>query len=184
MAYYADAVLNNNRRRILVRGRVIVNTTSSIVEFMDESLKDSVSLYSFHNMQVGKVAVFMVEVNGYLTFDADSFVKLSDELGPFKQFYFDPLAYTLVARVEPYPGIINNPQILTDAFGPVIGTTKQTRKVLVTVEIGVNLIKGFVFEVPEYTTPTDLTNRARAMFVGGAPWKGTRAYPGFTPTHF
>lgn len=84
-----------------MRGRVIVFTTSRYVEFVENSLKFSYPLYFNDSYGPGFGLSFMVELNGFLTFDPNSFVKISPELNPFRLAYYDPTAFSVVQVADP-----------------------------------------------------------------------------------
>lgn len=92
----------DNRLRYPIRGRVIVFTTSLKVEFLEESLEYSYPLYSSAGpYPSAKALSFMVELDGFLTFDAGSQVKIT-ELSPYEKAFFDPSFFTVVSPADPF----------------------------------------------------------------------------------
>lgn len=101
-----NAINIQNRLRYPVRGRVLVFTTSSKVEYLEESLRFSYVLFNFPGPLTGfQGYVFTVEMqDGYLTFDNESYVKLL-EVSTFRKYHFSPTDYTLLSTADPLPPV-------------------------------------------------------------------------------
>jgi hypothetical protein len=92
----------DNRLRFPVRGRVIVATTSRFVEFVDDALRNSYPLYAPGPIPEGKMLVFCVEVDGFLTFDVGSVVRILPETHEFQRLHYDPTAYAVIDTADPF----------------------------------------------------------------------------------
>lgn len=100
---YAEANINRLMRPIC--GRVLCWTNSKIIEFLNRDLTQSVPLYSRGSYSAGQGLAFSVELDGFLTFDKGSFVKVM-EVAPFKSVYFDPAAAAPVSIGDVFPSKI------------------------------------------------------------------------------
>lgn len=164
----------DNRLRFPIRGRVIVFTTSKVVEYLDDSLRHSYPLYSVDAMPSGKGLAFMVELNGFLTFDADCEVRITPELNPFKAIYYDPAAFSLV---RPSDGIS-----ITSLRSQFVENMMDSY-----VEVTLGYSDGSTTTVVMY--PLDQLNAAsfnaavQSTFRTGSVWRGPSHYPGFTSQH-
>jgi hypothetical protein len=159
----------DNRLRYPVRGRVIVSTTSRNIEFLENGLKFSHPLYSFDSIQEGYCAVFMLELNGFLTFEKDSFVKISPELAPYERAYFDPTAFAFVKPADPFQPTITGRQ----AEYPD-GDTAYTFRV--TAQVGINDTRFFELQHVDGRVTLQKFNET---FIPGAEWLGVAKYPGW-----
>jgi hypothetical protein len=173
----------DSRLRYLVRGRVIVFTTSKVVEFIEDHLKFSYPLYSVDSpYPAGMGLSFMVEVNGYLSFDKDSFVKITPEMSPFTALYYDPTAFAIVRAGDPYKAHID--YVEAQGGNPGLGFTEDGRykenRVFVTVKVNPTTQEPHYFIYKEAIGSYELTDLARQVFVNGSSYLGDDAYPGFT----
>jgi hypothetical protein len=169
------------RLRYPVRGRVIVNTTSAIVEYVNDSLTQSVALYSFAAMPWGRLATFMVELDGFLTFDKDAYVQITPELNPFREVYFRPTEWALTNVGDEFPGTITSIAVVYEPFTPIItGSTRGVKKALIGVTYAPGLVKNYIMSLPNYVVPTELGPKINFSFVTGAIWLGANAYAGWS----
>ena len=92
-----------NRLRHFVRGRVLVFTTSPTVEFIDEQLTQSLTLWGNIDqpLPVAAALTFSVELSGWLSFEPGSQVKIV-ELAPYNRGHYSPADFTIVYPPDPY----------------------------------------------------------------------------------
>jgi hypothetical protein len=163
----------DNRLRLYVRGRVIVFTTSRIVEYLTENEKESYPLYSQDYYQPGYGLSFMVELEGYLTFDADSFVKMR-ELSSFTAPYYEPTNWAVVKAADPYVSVVTGlyieyPNPDGSAYTVLVSYSTQDGN-------GRNA---------EMQADRGLTSEQdwRKTFSTGSVWKGPSGYKGYHPAN-
>jgi len=175
----------DNRLRERVRGRVIVATTSKIVEFLEDSLNFSYPLYSVVSIPDGYMLVFAVEVDGFLTFDKGSEVRISPELGAFERLQFDPTAFALVKAADPagvipaYRGKIISREPHAARYDDDLGDYVLDKgTVYYEKSPGVTATAVFQFAGQQDGGPgrAYFTN----VFIPGELYKGDVGYPGFT----
>lgn len=172
----------DNRLRHLVRGRVIVFTTSEVVEFLQEDLRASYPLFYFGTIPSGMGAVFMVELNGYLTFDPSSYVKITKELAPYQAAYFDPSAYKLIIPADPFRQFINgvNP-LQSDRIGQPDGTFLYNKvSVVICTAPGQFKFANMVYK--SYVSENDISTLAYSVFPLNGDYLGDNGYPDWTYT--
>lgn len=100
-----------NRSRHFVRGRVLGFTTSRSVEFLTSDLTHSIPLYHSNGEHAaGEGLTFFLELNGFLTFDEGSEVKLI-EVGPFSGGDFDPAKFKVVKSADPHTSVVYSWQV-------------------------------------------------------------------------
>lgn len=160
----------NNRLRELVRGRVIVATTSKIVEFLDRKLKFSYPLYSVDQMPPGVMLTFCVEVDGFLTFDQDAEIKILPETAHFEKLHYDPTAFALVRTADPFVPLISNAYV-----GRYDGPNSSPSALYVSVQYGVNLSEEVYLNVDQDTY--DYSKEPLSWFPIGKPWFGMKNLP-------
>lgn len=102
----------SKRLRKLVRGRVLVFTTSKQIEFLTEDLSLSIPLFGREDNPYAPIGglTFQVELEGYLTFDEGSQIKIHD-LGPYTGGDFDPTKFVLTYPCDPFIPIITRSQL-------------------------------------------------------------------------
>ena len=171
----SDQAIVLKRLRILVRGRVLVFSTSSYVEYLDEQLNRSLPLYSAAvAFPFGVGRSFCVELEGYLTFDEGSDTRVI-ELGPYKQFYYDPTAFALVSpppivfvpRIQSWrvaSGSYNSPNGLVTVYHPAV-----------TVEITKGVTEIWFVDYDEFTVAA-ANAIGVANFPVGSVWRGQYGY--------
>lgn len=166
----------DNRLRRLVRGRVIVATTSLCVEYLSEQLTQSMPLYSLDDLPTGKLLVFCVELHGHLTFNKGSEVKII-ELSPFVAGYFDPTAFALVS---PADALYDTVAGITFRYGQL--ATNYVESIVITV---LSYTTGITYQVvlmaKNYAIPSaDVARLASEVFAKGSQWRGSEYYPNLT----
>lgn len=173
----------NSRLRHLVRGRVIIVTDSKVVEFLEESLMHSYPLFNFTDFTADKpLAVFLVEVNGFLTFDEGSFVKISQELDGYQRTWFDPTAFQYVRQADPVVAPAPS-AIIFDSFPHSSYYVDELTAFVVnqcTVKYNTGgVVREVVFEfTPVYQQ--DSLNKVKRIFPNDSVYLGDGGYPGFT----
>lgn len=174
----------DNRHRALVRGRVIVATTSRVVEYLEESLKYSYPLYSVTTIPDGYLLVFCVELNGYLTFDRDSVVRISPEMPGVGYFCYEPTAFALVktadpvAVIPPYQGKITGVPPPVARYDDDIGDYTIDRGT-VFYEKSPGVIATAVFTFPGQQDGGPGRAYFTDVFKVGDIYKGDNGYPNF-----
>lgn len=162
-----------------INGRVLVNTNSPKVEYLTlDKTRTSALRSSSYGFQEKEVAVFIVELQGFLTFTPGSFVKLID-LGPFNQAFidFNGLYYTAFVA-DPVPPKVDQARPIYGNTAYPDGTGRRT------------LVQVSVFDINTNTyTYYEFANMVQAGFYEdsvllqafnpGSLWKGTGGYPGF-----
>lgn len=96
-----------DRPRYYVRGRVLVFTSSCTVEFLDKDLTVSMPLYGRPDDKLRQDAgiTFCVELDGFLTFEPASQVKII-ELSKFVRGDYDPGRFALTYPCDPFVPIV------------------------------------------------------------------------------
>jgi hypothetical protein len=166
-----------------VSGRVLVNTNSVLVEYLNKSKTQTLSLYTVNNLGAGKLYSFMIEIDGFLTFDPECYVNISEEFNPFQQLYFDPLAAGQVMRASS-PAFI--PYVQTTSFsgsrfGPIAPGTSATmvNYALINVCVEFGVFTTYVFRYPTLLTPNQMSTMVTAIWPAGSLFKGGTGYPPF-----
>jgi hypothetical protein len=166
-----------------VSGRVLVNTNSVFVEYLNKSKTQSLSLYTVNNLGAGKLYSFMIEIDGFLTFDPDCYVNISEEFNPFQQLYFDPLAAGQVMRASspafiPY---VQSTSYSGSRFGPLApGTsTPMVNYAQITVCVEFAVFTTYVFRSPTLLTPNQMSTLVTANWPANSLFKGGAGYPPF-----
>lgn len=162
----------DNRSRHPVRGRVIVFTTSKVVEFLNKDLSVSIPLFSHPDPYPEKCGlVFMVELDGLLTFDEGSFYRVSDELASYERAYFDPNGAAVVRS-----GDVFNETV-------IVGAVYNYNDGICQVVVSYNSEAGRVDLIGQIVSPltnvSDAHELVASTFVEGRPWKGKYGYPDF-----
>lgn len=148
----------DNRLRHLVRGRVIVGTTSKVVELLQTDLERSCPLYSADVIPAGCMLVFSGEFNGFLTFDEGSEVRILADLGEYERTSFDPTAFSFVRTSDPYVPLIvnayggrydNEGGTLSEAYVSIQLTPTRVIEFSVTVDAGTNAVMPADFYFPK-----------------------------------
>lgn len=121
----------SNRHCQSVKGRVLVWTTSLKIEYLTDDLTRSIPLYSRTSLLGGYGITFMVELDGFLTFDIGSFVRII-EVGPYEKPFFDASASTAVLISDTFPSFITSVTIHTSASnGDVISVNITHRSAVI-----------------------------------------------------
>lgn len=165
----------DNRLRYPVRGRVIVFTNSTSVEFLDNGLKRSFPLFSSAKAYpAGYGICFMVELDGYLTFDSKSHVRISNEFKPFEAVYFDPSAVQVVrpsdTSISPY--VVKGADTWTTTVSPADGSVVLGSIVVYFAEPGVTVPGSYAKAIYTPASPVRVAdstgaNDATATIVAG-----------------
>ena len=114
----------------------------------------------------------MVELDGFLTFDKGSYYKITPELNPFQQAYYDPKAFAIVSCADPgkIVGITplwnngTNPGVRVDYSIPDLGGSGHPFAPLV-----------------KPATEAELLAQISRSFVLDADYKGDNGYSGWGP---
>lgn len=162
-----------DRLRKSVRGRVIVFTNSRVIEFLDEDLTQSIPLYSTDQIPERSGVVFSVELDGFLTFDGDAYVKIV-ELSPYVAPYFNPAAFAIVEVGDFYQPVIAGAYV--DAPTTIGGDIM--RRGLVQVDFLPNYGKrvNYFFKLPTPLQRSAALSYVEGIFPAGADFRGINAY--------
>jgi hypothetical protein len=150
-----------------VRGRVVVFTNSTIVEFVNATLTRSIPLYSFGSYNTGQGLTFLVEVNGFLSFDVGSYFKII-EVGSYKEFHYAPNAWNIVTAADPYQAKITGYLVEQRDAGLYY--------LVINLQTGQNSYASYRLK-DGFPTPEEPDAIFTRNFVMGGDWKGADAYP-------
>ena len=168
----------DNRLRYTIRGRVIIFTTSTHVEFLDHNLQTTIPIMYQNGLPPIYGMTLIIECDGILTFDVGSQVKIID-VGPYKRFEFVQNAAFPVAPPDPFIR-----KIVADAqFAWMVQATNAANQVtslyiLVTSATGNVNVRFFVQTPFSVAAGTEAANLAKlkAIFVPGSVYKGPAGY--------
>lgn len=171
-----------NRLRRSVRGRVMVATNSKMIEFLSNDLTRGMPLYSVGGIQVNHVLVFTAELDGYLSFEPDAYVKILD-VGPYVTHFFDPRLVAAVRICDPFTPIIFSAGIASGFTVPNTNPAQSTHG-FVLVDYAPNGAdqRSLYFRFIEPQTAAAGNPLAKSIFVTGAKFLGLTAYPPYVLT--